>query len=353
MPATLARWPRRRRQAGRWPPSGITNQRETVVAWDRRSGRSAAPGHRVAGPPDGRPLRRAAGPRGTSRWSGSATGLVLDPYFSATKMEWLLGDRVGSAVTASTWSSATVDAWLIWNLTGGPDGGRARHRRHQRQPDAALRHPPAGSGRTSSAQLFGVPSRVLPEVAALVRALRCGRPATLDARALVLAGLPVSGWPATSRRPCSARPASPRDGQGDLRDRQLRPDQLRCRVPAGPRRACSPRWRGTSASTAARHRWPTPLEGAAFVTGAAIQWLRDGLGIIDEAAEHRPAGRARSTTAEGVVVVPGFTGLGSPWWDPRRPGHHRRAHPGRRAGPIWPGPWSRPWPSRCATWSTP
>ena len=93
------------------------------------------------------------------------------------------------------------------------------------------------------------------------------------------------------------------------------------------------------------------LEGAIFVTGAAVQWLRDGLGIIAEAAEIEPLA-ASIPDSEGVVLVPAFTGLGSPWWDPT-PGARCSASPGAPAGPTWPGPWSRPWPSRPATWSRP
>ena len=94
------------------------------------------------------------------------------------------------------------------------------------------------------------------------------------------------------------------------------------------------------------------LEGAIFVTGAAVQWLRDGLGIIAEAAEIGPLAESIPDT-DGVVLVPAFTGLGSPWWDPYARGTHRSASPAAPAAPTWPAPSSRRWPSRPATWSTP
>ena len=88
------------------------------------------------------------------------------------------------------------------------------------------------------------------------------------------------------------------------------------------------------------------LEGSVFVSGAGVQWLRDGLGIIDAAADLEPLARSVDSS-EGVVVVPGLHRPRQSPLGPGRPGHHRRAQPRHRAGPIWPGPWSRPWASRC------
>ena len=99
--------------------------------------------------------------------------------------------------------------------------------------------------------------------------------------------------------------------------------------------------------TADRSSVAYALEGSVFVSGAGVQWLRDGLGVIDQAADLEPLARSVESS-EGVVVVPAFTGLGSPHWDPGARGTILGLSRGT-AGPIWPGPWSRPWASRCGT----
>ncbi len=120
---------------------GITDQRETVVAWDRRTGQ---PLHRAIVWQDRRTASRCDELRaeGVEPLVRATTGLVLDPYFSATKAEWLLTEG-GVAVTPDL-AIGTVDAWVLWNLTGGIRRRRARHRAVERQPHHALRHPHAG-----------------------------------------------------------------------------------------------------------------------------------------------------------------------------------------------------------------
>ena len=100
---------------------GITNQRETAVVWDRAHRRAPPPRDRVAGPPHRRPLRRAARARATNRAIRARTGLVLDPYFSATKLAWLLHE--GGVAADADLAFGTVDSWILWRLTGGADGG--------------------------------------------------------------------------------------------------------------------------------------------------------------------------------------------------------------------------------------
>ena len=201
-----------------------------------------------------------------------------------------------------------------------------RHRRHQRLPDPALRH--RGAPWVARAgRLFGVPRSPCP---------RCGPSC---GRFGLVAGDALGGAPRCrgadqrdGRRPARrpVRPGLLRPGhdQGHLRHRQLRPDERRRRVCPEPVDGLltTLAWDlGTEGDvaigadggpTAGRSSVAYALEGSIFVSGAGIQWLRDGLGIIAEAAEHRAVGPRRSTPARAWCVVPAFTGLGSPYWDP-------------------------------------
>jgi glycerol kinase len=239
------------------------------------------------------------------------TGLVLDPYFSATKMAWLLGP--GGVPVSDDLVLATVDAWLIWNLTGGRDGGvvatDATNASRTLLFDIGER---AWSDKLCT--LFGVPGAALPEVRP-----SCGRFGTargaLAGRVPTLADVPVSGvagdqHAALFGQACLKRGmAKVTYGTGSF-------------VLLNVGAQCPPPAEGlltTIAWDLGEHGGASPvayaLEGAVFITGAAIQWLRDGLGLITEAA-----GVAALATQvddnEGVYVVPAFTGLGSPWWDP-------------------------------------
>ena len=311
---------------------GITNQRETTLLWDRATRRAGGARDRVAGPPH----RRRAAPRcsapGLEREVRRRTGLVLDPYFSATKLEWLLRARARRCAPRARRGAiafGTVDSWLLWKLTGG---ARARHRPHQRLAHAALRHRAAGAGTTRCSSRFGV-----PRVGAAARC--CPRAATFGAHARRAPSCPTASRspasPATSRRRCSARAAS-RAGQSQ--------EHLRHRLlPAAPHRhaarrrrapGCSPRWRA-----APRGEPAYALEGSVFIAGAAIQWLRDGLGLLAARARQRGARARRSRTRGGVVLVPAFVGPRRALLAARRarravrphPRHDARAHRARDA----------------------
>lgn len=278
---------------------GITNQRETVVAWSRRTGR---PLHRAIVWQDRRTAARcdelvAAGHLPLVR---SRTGLVLDPYFSATKMEWLL--RTGAIVADDDLALGTVDSWVLWNLTAGAV--------HATDPSNASRTMllDIGARQWSPAlcELFGVPAASLPAVGA-----SSGRFGTTAPGLGLPAGLPVSGIAGDQQaalfgQACFA-PGMTKNtyGTGSFVLMNVGAD-------------CPPPVEGlltTVAWTLADGTTAYALEGAIFVTGAAIQWLRDGLGIIDAAAETEALASSCADTG-GVVVVPAFTGLGSPWWDP-------------------------------------
>jgi glycerol kinase len=280
---------------------GITNQRETTVVWDRRSGQ---PRHRAIVWQDRRPpgrgdALRAAGPEPMIR---ARTGLVLDPYFSATKLEWLLGP--GGVAADADLAFGTVDAWLVWQLTGGPDGGV-----HATDPSNASRtllfDLDTLTWSEELCDLFGVPPACLPTV----------RPSsgqfgvTVPERAAGLR-VPISGiagdQPAALFGQACVEPGMTKNtyGTGSFVLMNLGPT----RPPPTEGLLTSVGWSLGGAVSYA-------LEGAVFVTGAAIQWLRDGLGIIANADETGPLA-ASVPDAGGVVFVPAFTGLGSPWWDP-------------------------------------
>jgi glycerol kinase len=282
---------------------GITDQRETTVVWDRRTGR---PQHRAIVWQDRRTAERcdelrAAGHLDLVR---RQTGLVLDPYFSATKLEWLLGP--GGVEVGPDVVFGTVDSWVLWNLTGGVDGGV-----HATEPSNASRTMLFDIGTLAWSdellELFGVPRSMLPEVRPTQ-----GRFATTGPGLPVGAGVPISGMAGDQQAALFGQaclePGMSKNTYGtgsfvlmNVGDTLPPPvDGLLTTVA----------WTvdGRPGATYA-------LEGAIFVTGAAIQWLRDGLGIIGEAAEMGPLAEA-CPDPEGVYVVPAFTGLGSPWWDP-------------------------------------
>ena len=309
--STLVEVGERQREAGRPVAAvGITNQRETVVAWDRRSGR---PRHRALVWQD----RRTAATTDRLRAEGHEeqvrrrTGLVLDPYFSATKMAWLLAD--GGVSEDRDLVLGTVDAWVAWNLTGGPQGG-------------ALVTDPSNASRTllydinrrawddELCALFGVPRHALPELSPT-----CGRVGTLGGvfaeHGSALAGVPVSALAGDQQsalfgQACfSPGMAKATYGTGTfvlLNVGAVAPEPAEGLLTTV---AWDLGGRGGDEDVA------YALEGAVFVTGAAIGWLRDGIGLIDEAAAIGPLAASVPTT-EGVYLVPAFTGMGSPWWDP-------------------------------------
>jgi glycerol kinase len=302
---------RRRREAGQAIAAiGITNQRETVVAWDRTTGEAK---HRAIVWQD----RRTAGRCDELRAEGrlgvvrEKTGLVLDPYFSATKMAWLLGE--GGVVDDGNLVLGTVDSWVIWNLTGGPGGGvvvsDASNASRTLLYDIRRREWSEELG-----EIFGVPLAVLPTVGP-----SCGRFGVVSGELAgadsPLSGVPVSGVAGDQQaalfgQACfSAGMAKVTYGTGSF-------------VLVNVGEACPPPSEGLLTTVAwdlGEHGGSSPvayaLEGAVFVTGAAVQWLRDGLGLIAESSEIG-ALAAQVESSEGVVIVPAFTGLGSPWWDP-------------------------------------
>ncbi len=282
---------------------GITNQRETTVAWDRATG---APHGTAIVWQDRRTAERCEQLEATGHLPlvRERTGLVLDPYFSGTKFEWLLTER-GLPVDDRL-ALGTIDAWLIWKLTGGAvhatDISNASRTMlcdiRSRRWDPEL------------CELLHVPIDALPAIVA--SSGRIGR--TVDHPGIP-AGVPISGVAGDQQAAlfgqACIRPGMAKNtyGTGSF-------------VLLNVGTECPPPTEGmltTVAWTLADGTTHYALEGSIFVTGSAVQWLRDGLGIIDTASETGPLAGSVDD-AGGVYIVPAFTGLGSPWWDPHARG---------------------------------
>jgi glycerol kinase len=282
---------------------GLTNQRETAVAWDRRTGRAL---QRAIVWQDRRTARRCeeleAG--GHLPLVRETTGLVLDSYFSGTKWAWMLGE--GEVVAGPDLALGTVDDWICWNLTGGRGGGV--HATDVSNASRTLCYDiKKRCWSEELCQLIGVPIGALGTV--LPSSGRFGL-VSADVAGGVLAGVPLSGIAGDQQAAlfghCCFEPGATKVtfGTGSFVLMNLGSD-------------CPPPQQGLLTTVA----WQIgddityALEGAVFASGATIQWLRDGLGIIAEAAETE-ALAASVDTNEGVYLVPAFAGLGSPWWDP-------------------------------------
>ncbi|MSO87089.1 MAG: glycerol kinase [Acidimicrobiia bacterium] len=285
---------------------GITDQRETVVAWDRRTGQ---PLHRAIVWQDRRTAERcdALNESGFGPLVRRTTGLVVDPYFSATKFEWLLTE--GGVAIGPDLALGTIDSWILWNLTGGPNGGV-----HATEPSNASRTMLLDIRTlTWSAELsdhFSVPTAALPEVRP-----SSGRFGVTAAGTGLPTGLPVSGMAGDQQAALFGQaclePGMTKNtyGTGSF---VLMNVGTTCPEPAEGLLT-------TVAWTLADGTSAYALEGAIFSAGSAVQWLRDALGIIDQPQDIE-ALAASVPDSGGCYIVPAFTGLGSPWWDPHARG---------------------------------
>jgi glycerol kinase len=279
---------------------GITNQRETVCAWDVTTGR---PLHSAIVWQDRRTSERCAQLRaqGLQPLVRQRTGLVLDPYFSATKMQWLLENVEGLAQKAKSGRAmlGTVDSWLAFKLTG----------EHVTDPSNAARtllyDLADGDWSEELLDLFGVPRQALPQIRPSAGAIATVRGDALAGISAPLAGIAGDQQAALFGQAC-VDPGMGKNTYGTgsfvLLHAGFSPpdpaDGLLSTVGWGI---------GQTRSYA--------LEASIFATGAAVQWLRDGLGII--AAVHESEALAASLSSnDGVYFVPALTGLGSPHWDP-------------------------------------
>jgi glycerol kinase len=282
---------------------GITDQRETVVVWDRATGR---PLHRAIVWQDRRTAPRCEELTEAGRLPlvRDTTGLVLDPYFSGSKLEWIFTE--GGVEAGPDVAVGTVDSWLLWQLTGGEV--------HATEPSNASRtmlFDIAALGWSEElCDLFGVPMSALAEVRP-----SSGRFGVTHERSGLPPGIPISGIAGDQQASLFGHacfePGATKNtyGTGSFVLMNVGPT---CPEPVDGLLTTVawsiPDGRGGSATDYA-------FEGAIFSTGSAIQWLRDGLGILAEAADAGPLA-ASVDDAGDVYFVPAFTGLGSPWWDP-------------------------------------
>jgi glycerol kinase len=279
---------------------GITNQRETVCVWDPATGE---PLHHAIVWQD----RRTAGRCDQLRESGheplirQRTGLVLDPYFSGTKIEWMLANVDGLRERAQRGRAifGTVDSWLTYKLTGELATDPSNASRTMLFDIAEQRWDP------ELLELFGVPERALPPVMTSCGEIARTRAEALHGHEVPLAGIAGDQQAALFGQAC----LDPGMGKNTYGTGSFVLQNAGHRVPPTVDGLLSTvGWSiGNGVSYA--------LEAAIFVTGAAVQWLRDALGIIDTAAESEPLAASLDTN-DGVYFVPALTGLGSPHWDP-------------------------------------
>jgi glycerol kinase len=292
-------------QAGQDPVTciGITNQRETAVLWDRAT--LAAPRRAIVWQD-----RRTAGICARMRADGhearvaSLTGLRLDPYFTATKLTWLAENEqaLWAGVADGSIAVGTVDSYLVARLTGG--------RRHVTDASNASRtllfDITAGQWSAELCGLFGVPPHALPEVVPSTGVVGHTDPAAFPGRPLPIGGIAGDQQAAMFGQTCFA-PGSAKCtyGTGSFVLRNTGSEIVRSR--AGLLSTVA--WMDSSGAMT------YALEGSVFVTGAAVQWLRDGLGLIDTAGQSEALALSVPDSG-GVVFVPALTGLGAPYWDP-------------------------------------
>jgi glycerol kinase len=297
---------------------GITNQRETTVVWDRRTGE---PLHRAIVWQD----RRTAGYCDELKAAGyesrvaQKTGLVIDAYFSGTKLKWLLDNVPGAREKAREGRLAfgTVDSWLVWKLTGGA------HLTDQSNASRTLLYDiRAARWDDEMLQLFDVPESVLPEICPSSGVV-AETAAHLFAARVPIAGIAGDQQAALFGQRCTV-PGTVKNTYGT---------GCFMLMHTGERPVVSANRLITTAACQTGAEPQYALEGSVFVAGAVVQWLRDGLGIIKSSAEVE--GLAASVDDNGgVYMVPAFTGVGSPHWDPSARGMIHGLTRGATAGHI-------------------
>jgi glycerol kinase len=282
---------------------GITNQRETVIVWERATGKAIHPAivwqdRRTT------PLCELLEESGAGETVSAKTGLVLDPYFSATKVRWILDNVPGARARAERGELAfgTVDSWLVWRLTGG--------QKHVTDVTNASRtllfNIVKGEWDADLLKLFGIPESMLPEV--VWSSERVGEAAALGPIPS-LAGVPIAGIAGDQQAALfgqlcwSAGEAKNTYGTGCFLLENIGTQFMRSRARLI-----------TTVAASAQKRLEYALEGSIFIAGAVVQWLRDNLKLIGASADVE-AQAASVPDTNGVVFVPAFVGLGAPHWD--------------------------------------
>ena len=287
-------------RAGEIAAIGITNQRETVVLWDRKTGRAVAPAivwqdRRTA------EMSHELKEQGHEQMARERTGLLLDPYFSGTKLSWMLDqDGLRARAEAGELAFGTVGCWLIWNLTGGEvhatDATNASR--------TLLYNIHEGRWDEEMLRLLRIPESLLPEVRDSNADFGMAR-ADLFGAPIPILGVAGDQQAATVGQACF-RPGMLKSTYGTgcfaLLNTGERP------VLSENRLLSTIAYRIDGKTTYA-------LEGSIFIAGAVVQWLRDGLKIIRHASETQALAEA-ADPHQSVYLVPAFAGLGAPWWDP-------------------------------------
>jgi glycerol kinase len=283
---------------------GITNQRETLVLWNRHTG---APVGRAIVWQDRRTAARCLALAPHAKDIAARTGLLPDPYFSATKLEWLLAhEHIKRMASDGALAAGTVDSWLIWNLTGGVV--------HATDPTNASRtmlydiRELAWSDHLLA--LFGVPRAILPEVRASSGDFGRARGSLLG----LTSDIPINGV-AGDQQAALFGQGCWKSGEG----KNTYGTGAFLLLNTGREIGEAGGGLLTTVACDARGAPAYALEGAIFVAGAAVQWLRDGLGIIETAAETQTLASGLSSN-DGVYFVPALTGLGAPQWEPKARG---------------------------------
>ena len=286
---------------------GITNQRETVIVWDRATGK---PIHPAIVWQDRRTAAQctALEESGVGEEVSNKTGLVLDPYFSATKLAWILDHVPGARARAERGELAfgTVDSWLIWHLTSG-----ARHVTDVTNASRTLLfNIVKGEWDEALLQIFQIPASLLPEV--VWSSERVGEvTTTLGLGGVTIAGIAGDQQAALFGQLCwKAGEAKNTYGTGCflLQNIGTGVDGNGAGFVRSKHRLI------TTLAASAEHRLEYALEGSIFIGGAVVQWLRDNLKLINSSAEVE-ALAASVPDSGGVVLVPAFVGLGAPHWD--------------------------------------
>jgi glycerol kinase len=284
---------------------GIANQRETVIVWERATGK---PIHPAIVWQDRRTASRCAEleESGVGEEVSNRTGLVLDPYFSATKAGWILDHVPGARARAERGELAfgTVDSWLIWHLTGGT--------RHVTDVTNASRtllfNIVTGEWDPELLRIFNIPAGLLPEV--VWSSQKVGEvTTTLGLGGASIAGIAGDQQAALFGQMCwAAGEAKNTYGTGCFLLQNI-----------GTKFVRSKHRLITTLAASAAHRLEYAFEGSIFIGGAVVQWLRDNLRIIGSSAEVETLA-ASVPDSGGVVLVPAFVGLGAPHWDPHAAG---------------------------------
>ena len=290
-------------QAGVTPVAvGITNQRETIVLWERATGRAV---HNAIVWQDRRTAERCAELAPQAAMIASRTGLVTDPYFSATKLEWLLArPGVRERVMRGELAAGTIDSWLMWHLTGGV----VHATDHTNASRTMLYDLDARDWNDELCALFGVPMSLLPKVSP------SGGHFGVTVPAAIGLSIPITGVAGDQQAALF--------GQGGWNaggGKNTYGTGAFLLLNTGAHRPVAGRGLLTTIACDERGQPVYALEASIFVAGAAVQWLRDGLGIVATAAETEAMARSLPSN-DGVYFVPALVGLGAPDWEPNARG---------------------------------